>query len=119
MERAFLEEQLAAGRSLEQIGAMVGKHPSTVGYWLKKHGLRAVNHDKNAPTRRVDPTAFIALVGRGLTRVELQRELGISGATVTYWLRKLGLTTRRGDLIKRNTAARAAGTRTVRRHCRR
>ena len=27
--------------SLEAIGAELGKHPSTVGYWLKKHGLTA------------------------------------------------------------------------------
>ena len=49
MEREFLEEQLAAGRSLEQVGRLVGKHPSTVGYWLKKHGLVAAHHAEYAP----------------------------------------------------------------------
>ena len=49
MEREFLEAQLAAGRSLEQIGRLVGKHPSTVGYWLKKHGLVAAHHAEYAP----------------------------------------------------------------------
>ena len=51
MEREFLERQLAEGRSLEYIGALVGKDPSTVGYWLKKHGL--VLRD----TRMLDPVS--------------------------------------------------------------
>jgi DNA-binding transcriptional ArsR family regulator len=118
MERAFLAEQLAAGRSLEQIGAMVGKHPSTIGYWLKKHGLRAAHSDRFSPKGTIDPDEFAALVDLGLTRAELQRKLDISGATVSYWLRKLGLTTRRGALIRRNDAARSAGVRIVQRHCR-
>ena len=48
MEREFLERQLAEGRSLEYIGALVGKDPSTVGYWLKKHGLTAAHHERHA-----------------------------------------------------------------------
>src|SRR5207302_588790 len=48
MEREFLERQLADGRSLEYIGALVGKDPSTVSYWLKKHGLHAVYREKHA-----------------------------------------------------------------------
>src|SRR5436309_14272296 len=96
MDRRFLEEQLAVGRSLEQIGALVGKHPSTVGYWLKKHGLLATNHDKNAPKGTIDPNLFSELVSIGLTRAELAAQLGISGSTVTYWLRKLRLRTKRG-----------------------
>ena len=39
MDRDWLEAQLAAGRSIESIAREVGKHPSTVGYWVKKHGL--------------------------------------------------------------------------------
>jgi IS30 family transposase len=30
------------GMSLETIGRELGKHPSTVGYWLKKHELTAI-----------------------------------------------------------------------------
>ena len=32
--------RLAEGRSIESIASEVGKHPSTVAYWVKKHGLR-------------------------------------------------------------------------------
>src|SRR5438034_9479705 len=118
MDRRFLEEQLAAGRSLEQIGALVGKHPSTVAYWLKKHGMVAANHDKNAPKGTIDPGLFSELVSLGLTRAELGAKLGISGSTVTYWLRKLRLHTKRGTLIVESQRAREAGVRSLRRHCR-
>jgi transposase-like protein len=118
MDRAFLEEQLAAGRSLDQIGRLTGKHPSTVGYWVRKHGLAAVNREKYAPKRNVDAEHFGQLVELGLTRAELARTLGVSPTTVSYWLRKLGLTTRRGATIKQTLAAREAGVQTLRRSCR-
>src|SRR5437764_3451277 len=118
MDRRFLEEQLAAGRSLEQIGALMGRHPSTVSYWLQKYGLVATNHDKNAPKRTIDPAVFSELVSVGHTRAELAAKLGISGSTVTYWLRKLRLRTKRGTHIVENQRARAAGIRSLDRHCR-
>lgn len=49
MEKSFLEECLAEERSLDAIGELVGKHPSTVGYWLKKHGLKASHAERHAP----------------------------------------------------------------------
>ena len=48
MDRDWLEAQLAAGRSIESIAREVGKHPSTVGYWVKKHGLRSQHAAKHA-----------------------------------------------------------------------
>src|SRR5437588_1498681 len=118
MEREFLEAQLAAGRSLEQIGALVRKHPSTVGYWLKKHGLVAANHEKNAPKGTIDPNELRQLVALGLTRAELAAKLEISRTTVSYWLRKLRLRTKRGILIVETHVAREAGLQTLRRYCR-
>ena len=41
MQKELLEQCLAEGMSLEAIGKRVGKHESTVSYWLKKHGLDA------------------------------------------------------------------------------
>lgn len=61
MEKRFLEKCLAKGMSLEAIGSEVGKHPSTVGYWLRKHGLSALNADGHAPKgelAREELTAF-------------------------------------------------------------
>jgi hypothetical protein len=47
MEKELLEQCLADGMSLEAIGELVGKHESTVSYWLKKHGLTAAKAGKH------------------------------------------------------------------------
>jgi hypothetical protein len=51
MDRDWLEAQLAAGRSIESIAKEVGKHPSTVSYWLKKHGLTSHYAELHGPHR--------------------------------------------------------------------
>ena len=117
MDRRFLEEQLAAGRSLEQIGALVGWDASTVGYWVKKHGLVAVHRDKYAPKGTIQPEHFAALVASGLTAAELASRLGVSATTVNYWLRKLGLRTARGAARARTAAARLSGLKTLEDRC--
>jgi IS30 family transposase len=51
MEKLFLEDCLAKGMSLEAIGREVGKHPSTVGHWVKTHGLTPQGAARYAPQR--------------------------------------------------------------------
>ncbi len=41
MEREWLRQRLDEGLSLEEIGRLTARHPSTVGYWLRHHGLVA------------------------------------------------------------------------------
>jgi transposase len=93
MEREILERYLAEGLSLERIGELVGKHPSTVGYWLKKHGLCAVNRDLHAPKGGIDERVLTDLVERGLSGRAIAAELDVSLATVRYWLLRHGLKT--------------------------
>ncbi|MEA2369443.1 MAG: hypothetical protein QOH38_2161 [Thermoleophilaceae bacterium] len=92
MERAFLEEQLAAGRSLEQIGRAAGKHSSTVGHWVRKHGLVAVGCDKYAPRGGLARERLAGFVGQGMGTREIARRCGVSYSTVRHWLRRYGLT---------------------------
>jgi hypothetical protein len=84
----------------------VGKDPSTVGYWVKKHGLVAVHRDKYAPKGTIDPEELARRIALGLTRAELAMKLGVSGTTVNYWLRKLRMRTMRVVARTRTTAAR-------------
>lgn len=98
MERAWLEEQLAAGRTLEEIGHLVDRHASTVGYWLKKHGLVATNHDRCAPKGGLAREALEPLVSQGLTTRTIARELGVGYSTARYWLCKHGLRASRPPL---------------------
>ena len=39
MDRDWLAGRLEAGDSIEAIAREVGRHPSTVAYWVNRHGL--------------------------------------------------------------------------------
>jgi IS30 family transposase len=95
MERVLLERYLDDGLSLEKIGALVGKHSSTVGYWVKKHGLEAVGRKRHAPKGGVDRDRLALLAESGLTIQQIATELDRSYGNVQYWLRRHGLTSQR------------------------
>jgi transposase-like protein len=95
VDREWLREQLAAGRSIEAIAREVGRHPSSVAYWVNKHGLasmHAVKHSAKGPVERV---VLEQLVEERLTIEQIGRRLGIGSAAVRHWLRKYGLRTAR------------------------
>ena len=48
MDAGWLTEQLEAGRSIESIARETGRDPSTVAYWVNKHGL-ASEHAPSTP----------------------------------------------------------------------
>jgi transposase len=94
MEREVLEQYLQAGFSLERIGELEGKHPSTIGYWVKKHGLtnpRSAKHTGRGGLPRVDLEHFVE---DGLTLRQIALLTDRSLATVRYWMRRYGLETR-------------------------
>jgi transposase len=105
MEKRFLEECLEQGMSLEAIGERAGKHPSTVGYWLKKHGLRARGREVHAPRGGVDPERLERLVEQGASIRQIATELALSYSTIRHWLRKLGIETE--GAVRRRTTAQA------------
>jgi DNA-binding transcriptional ArsR family regulator len=110
MKRRFLEECLAKGMSLEAIGREVGKHPATVGYWLKKHGLIARGAEKYARRGAIGRDELSSLVKTGATVAEMAERLDRSSSTVRYWLKRYGLTIlgRRGSRPRRGEGARFA-----------
>jgi excisionase family DNA binding protein len=100
MDAAVLEGYLRRGLTLERIAALTGRHPSTVGYWVKQHGLSAVHRDRHAAKGGIDRDTLAALVAEGLSTREISQRLGLSQGTVRHWLRKHNLRThraRRGD----------------------
>jgi hypothetical protein len=105
MDRGFLEKCLAEGLSLEKIGALVGRDPSTVRYHLQKHGLKPVGHDKHAPKGKVDPEALRRLVADGVTVREAALELGVGYTTVRHWIKRLGLSTKRMERLRSTRVA--------------
>jgi hypothetical protein len=48
MDRDLLNAYLFEGLSLEQIGVRTNRDPSTIGYWVKEHGLVANGRDEHA-----------------------------------------------------------------------
>jgi len=118
MQKELLEECLAEGMSLEAIGKQVGKHESTVSYWLKKHGLEAARSEEHAPKGKVDPQRLAELVEQGASIQEMGDEFGAGRSTIRYWLRKLGLETERSVRLRETRAACKEGVRRAYFRCR-
>jgi transposase-like protein len=95
MERDLLARYLSEGLSLRQIGALEGRDPSTVGYWVQKHGLKAVNSERNAPKGGIPRETLEALVDAGGTIRSMSDALAVSESTIVHWLRRHGLQTER------------------------
>jgi transposase len=95
MEEAWLRSRLESGRSIESIAREVGKHPSTVGYWVKKYGLVSSHSDRHAARGGLDRESLSALVAEGLSTRGVAERLGVSQATVRHWLARYGLETAR------------------------
>jgi excisionase family DNA binding protein len=95
VEAGILEAYLRRGLSLEAIGRLTGRHPTTVGYWVKQHGLAAVHQNRHAPKGGIDRATLEALVNEGLSTREIAERVGLSQSTVRHWLRKHGLRTHR------------------------
>lgn len=120
MDRDRLKAYLDRGLSLERIGELEGKHPSTVGYWVTKHGLVANGRSRYAPRGGVGRDVLSAAVERGLTIREIADELCLSQSTVSHWLRRHGLKTHRAmGRTKLAAAALEAGERRFVAECRR
>ncbi len=77
--------------SLEAIGERAGKHPSTVGYWLKKHGLRARGQEVHAPKGQVEKSRLVGLIEEGISLREIAERLDRSVTTVRYWIDHYGI----------------------------
>jgi len=86
MDRQLLAVFLEEGLSLEEIGRRVGRHPSTVSYWLKKHGLEAAMCARHSAKGGVERDVLVALVERGLSIRQIASELRASDGLVRYWL---------------------------------
>jgi transposase-like protein len=120
MDKASLELLLGQGLSVERIAKRFGKHPSTVSYWLTKHGLEAVGHEKHSAKGGVSRERLQGLVESGMTVAELGEELGRSSGTVRYWLARYGLRTAASPDPNRTEttgAARNAGLVTIEMSC--
>jgi transposase-like protein len=117
MERDFLEEMLAAGMSLERIALVVDKDPSTVGYWVKKHGLTAAHRARHAPKGGLAREDLERAIASGASIRGIAADHGVSGGTVKHWLRKYGLETSRAARLRASEAAHRTEREVVQMRC--
>ncbi|HKJ35858.1 MAG TPA: helix-turn-helix domain-containing protein [Solirubrobacterales bacterium] len=117
MDRELLKRYLDQGMSLDSIAEASGKHPSTISYWLRKHGLRANGAAKHSPRGSLSKQQLRPLVEQGLPVREIARRLGRSQRSVRYWIEQHCLPSpiqvRRGERDQRL----GAGQRTLFKQC--
>src|SRR5205823_13517614 len=77
MDRASLEQLVGEGLSLAEIGRRYGLHESTIGYWLKKHGLQAANREKHAARGGLCSEELEPLVAAGLSSSQIADMVGL------------------------------------------
>jgi transposase len=87
MEKELLEQCLAEGMSLEAIGKRVGRHESTVSYWLKKHGLEASKATQHAAKGAPPQKELERLLRLGMSLREIAKTMDRSLTTIRHWMR--------------------------------
>jgi transposase len=102
MERAWLERELAAGRSIEAIARELRRDPSTVAYWVNKHGLSSQHAPKHAARGGLAEKRLRDWVERGLSVRQIAAESGVSPTAVRYWLRRFDLQTQPSRYSRRD-----------------
>ena len=121
MDKESLELLIGQGLSIERIAKCFGKDPSTISYWMKKHGLQSPYAAKHAAKGGVERGQLEELVGLGMTIAEIAEELGLSKGTVRHWLGRYGLRTKNGRGTREpgvTAAGKDAGKATLIRTCR-
>ena len=92
MERAWLAERLEAGVSIEAIAREVGRHPSTVSYWARKHGLTSSHAARHAARGPIERELLAEIVACRLSIRDMAEVFERSPTTIRRWLAKHGIT---------------------------
>jgi transposase-like protein len=103
MDRDWLEAQLTAGRSIEEIAREAGRHPSTVAYWVEKHGLESGHAQRHRPRGGIPRELLEDLIAEGLSIREMAARLDRGYSTVRHWLGRYGLVTHRAAMPREST----------------
>ena len=117
MEKKWLAAQLSVGRSIEAIAREVGRDPSTVSYWVRKHGLESAHTERHAARGGIDRELLAEIVACELPIRDMADVLGRSATTVRHWLGKHGLETSRMTRERLGRVALATGAENVELPC--
>jgi transposase-like protein len=117
VEKAWLASQLDAGRSYESIARELGRHPSTVSYWARKHGLTSTHAPRHAARGPIGRELLAEIVACGLPVRDLAAVMDRSPTTVRHWLRRHGLASEPKHRRAMTAAGAAAGKRELELRC--
>jgi transposase len=117
MDRDSLKLFLDQGLSLEEIGKRFGRHPSTVGYWVKKHGLRAANKERHAARGPIPRERLAALIDEGYSLAGIARILDRSVTTVRHWAKRYALETSRSTRVREGREGRLSAFAVIQMQC--
>ena len=109
MNANSLRAWVAEGLSLDEMGRRVGRHPSTVAYWLAKYGLSAPGREKHAPRGPIEREELAALVDGGASIAQIAETLQRGTNSVRHWLRRYELDTA-GTIRRRAARGLTTGT---------
>jgi DNA-binding CsgD family transcriptional regulator len=84
VDRDSLQLLLASGLSYEEIGRRFRRHPSTVSYWARRHGMASDHQQKHSPKGGLDRECVEQLIADGRSISQMATTLGVSEATVQY-----------------------------------
>jgi transposase-like protein len=105
MDKHWLAARLEAGHSIEAIAREVGKHPSTVSYWVNKHGLNSGYAPVHAARGALSREVLAGYVEAGLSVRQIAAEVDRSATTVRHWLRHYDLRTQPSRYAPRSGVA--------------
>ena len=106
MDRDWLAHELERGRSIGDIARQVGRHPATVGYWVRKYGLRSQHASRHAAKGGIARDVLAELAAGGLSVRQIAVRLRVSQATVRHWLLEYGIETERATLLQLRASGR-------------
>jgi transposase-like protein len=109
MDRNSLELLLGQGLSMEEIARRFGKNPSTVAYWVRKHGLARANGENYLARGGIERERFEALIDAGMTIAEIAAAVGLSNTATRRWLRRYDLRTVAAQRVIEQRRAKDAG----------
>jgi transposase-like protein len=117
VEKAWLASQLAAGRSYESIARETGRHPSTVAYWARKHGLTSSHARRHAARGPIDRVLLTEIVACGISIHDTAALFGRSPTTIRHWLARHELTTSAANRRQAGALAASVGDRNPELRC--
>jgi transposase-like protein len=106
VDKDWLAARLDAGSSIESIAREVGRHPSTVSYWVRRHDLKSKHAPRHAPKGGIARDVLARFIDRGLSVRPMAEELDLSPTTVRHWLKRHDLATGRAERLRERLAAR-------------